>query len=90
MVGGGAASPSGLPGPSDGAGDRGDPPALPGQEEAHPGRHRGQKTLAAELLTGGRAELLAAASASGFSLVMSEEASARLKHSRQASFNTRM
>lgn len=52
VVGGGAASASGLSGPSDGAGDRGDPAALPGQEEAHPGRHRGQKTTAAELLRG--------------------------------------
>lgn len=50
MVGGGAASPPGLSGPSDGAGDRGDPSALPGQEKAHPGRHRGQETAPAELL----------------------------------------
>lgn len=50
VVCGGAASASGLSGPSDGAGDRGDPSALPGQEETHPGRHRGQKTAAAELL----------------------------------------
>lgn len=50
VVRGGPASASGLPGPSDGAGDRGDPAALPGQEKAHPRRHRGQKTAAAELL----------------------------------------
>ncbi len=50
VVCGGAASASGLSGPSDGAGDRGDPSALPGQEETHPGRHWGQKTTAAELL----------------------------------------
>lgn len=54
VVGGGAAPPSGLSGPSDGAGDRGDPSALPGQEEAHPGGHRGQKAAAAELLSRNR------------------------------------
>lgn len=50
VVGGGAAPPSGLSGPWDGAGDRGDPSALPGQEEAHPGGHWGQEAAAAELL----------------------------------------
>lgn len=50
VVGGGSAAEARLSGPSDGAGDRGDPPALPGQEAAHPRRHRGQKTKAAELL----------------------------------------
>ena len=50
VVGGGAAAASGLPGPSDGAGDRGDPAALPDQEAAHPRRHRGQEAAAAELL----------------------------------------
>lgn len=59
--GGGAACPSGLSGPPDGAGDRGDPPALRGQEEAHPGRHRGQKAQAAELLRRGRAFRFSAA-----------------------------
>lgn len=39
LDGGGAACAPGLSGSSDGAGDRGDPPALPGQEAAHPGRH---------------------------------------------------
>lgn len=50
VVSGGAAAEARLSGPSDGAGDRGDPPALPGQEAAHPRCHRGQKTKAAELL----------------------------------------
>lgn len=50
VVGGGSAGEACVSGPSDGAGDRGDPPALPGQEAAHPRRHRGQKTKAAELL----------------------------------------
>lgn len=50
VVGGGAADETRLSGPSDGAGDRGDPSALPGQETAHHGRHQGQKTTAAELL----------------------------------------
>lgn len=50
MVGGGSAAASGLSGPADGAGDRGDPSALPGQETAHPRRHRGQKAVAAERL----------------------------------------
>lgn len=50
VVGGGAAAQTGLSGPPDGAGDRGDPPAVPGQAAAHPGRHRGQKAPAAELL----------------------------------------
>lgn len=63
MDGGGAARPSGLSGPPDGAGDRGDPPALRGQEEAHPGRHRGQKAEAAELLRRDRAFRFSAAAA---------------------------
>lgn len=50
VVGGGSAAEARLSGPSDGAGDRGDPPALPVQEAAHPRRHRGQKAKAAELL----------------------------------------
>lgn len=58
MVGGGAAGEAHLSGPTDGAGDRGDPPALPGQEAAHPRRHRGQKTKAAELLRSSRGFLL--------------------------------
>lgn len=47
---GGAEVTAGLPGPPDGAGDQGDPPALPGQAPAHPGRHRGQEATPAELL----------------------------------------
>lgn len=39
MDSGGAPGETGFSGPSDGAGDRGDPPALPGQEAAHHGRH---------------------------------------------------
>lgn len=50
VVGGRAAAPTRLSGPSDGAGDRGDPSALPGQATAHPRRHRGQEAPAAELL----------------------------------------
>lgn len=50
MVGGRAAAPTRLSGPPDGAGDRGDPSALPGQAAAHPRRHRGQEAPAAELL----------------------------------------
>ena len=47
---GGAEVTAGLPGPPDGAGNQGDPPALPGQAPAHPGRHRGQEATPAEPL----------------------------------------
>lgn len=38
-----AARASGFAAATDGTGNGGDPPALPGHEETHPGRHSGQE-----------------------------------------------
>lgn len=50
LVGGGAPPASGLPWPTDGAGDRGGAPEVSGQEEAYSGRHRGQEATTAKVL----------------------------------------